>query len=139
MGRTRRYIDFGLIEKYPNKYNLTPAMIKKLVIKDWDRLKKKCWHNEAMANRGIWYCHIEGCQKDGENFDAGDEFWIGFCENNNSVDCNFTCYEGMCGYNFDNFYSGSEIENVMDMQVQANAIKWLNEMIDNGILGLPEE
>ena len=56
-----KYIDYGLTDKYPNKYHLTPKNIKELRILDWDRF------------------------------------------------------------------------------VQANAIKWLNMMIDEGILGLPQE
>lgn len=129
------YIDFDLIKKVPNKYRLTPKKIKKLKILDWNRLKQKTWQNNAMLN-GNWYCHIEGCQKDGQRFNDESEFWIGFRENDNKVDCNFTGYGGMCSYDFDKFYMASEIGSKYDMQVQANTIRWLNQMIDNGILGI---
>ena len=134
----RKYIDFKLIEQYPNKYNLTIKSIKNLVIADWERLKEKTWHNEAMEKTGSWWCHIEGCNKDGQPHNEEDEFWIGFREDDNKIDCHFSSYEGMCGYTFDKFYAAKDIENEYDMQVQANAIRWLNSMIDDGVLALPE-
>lgn len=129
----RLYMDFKLTEQYPNKYNLTPKDIKKLKILDWDRLKKHTWYNTAMKKTGDWWCHLEGCQLIG-SYNDEDEFWIGFNEKNNKIDFHFTCYEGMCGYKFDEFYK--ETENKYDLHVQVNAIKYLNMLIDEGILGV---
>jgi len=136
-----RYIDYGLTDKYPNKYHLTPSMIKKLRILDWEKLKKLTWHNEAMTRKGSWWCHLEGCQPPDSNrqYDDEDEFWIGFNEDDNKIDYSFVCFGGMCGYYLKEFYSVEEIANQYDMHVQVNAIKWLNMMIDEGILGLPQE
>ena len=135
-----RYIDYALTKKYPNKYHLAPKSIKKLRILDWDRLKRKTWHNTAMSDTGTWWCHLEGSQIPSNIvYDDGDEFWIGFNEDNGEINYSFTCYEGMCGYTFKEFYSIKEIDNWHDMYVQVNAIKWLNMMIDEGILGLPQE
>lgn len=131
----RKYIDFNLTKEYPNKYNLTPKDIKKLKIVDWKRLKKRTWHNKAMLS-GNWWCHLEGCNLKGERYDDENEFWIGFNEDNNKVDYSFSAYGGMCRYQFEKFYQASEIENKFDMGVQVNAIKWLNQMIDDGILSL---
>lgn len=131
---SQRYIDFDLIDKYPNKYNLTPKSIKKLKILDWDRLKEKTWHNNAMLS-GNWWCHLEGCNAGGQ-YDDETEFWIGFNEDNGKVDCHFSSYGGMCHYNFKNFYDSKDIENKYDMQMQVNTIHWLNMMIDEGILGV---
>lgn len=131
---SQRYIDFDLIEKYPNKYNITPKSIKKLKILDWGKLKGKTWHNNAMLS-GNWWCHLEGCNNGG-NYDSEVEFWIGFNEDNNKIDCHFTSYDGMCWYNFKKFYNGAEISNKYDMQMQVNTIRWFNMMIDEGILGL---
>lgn len=131
---SNRYIDFDLIRKYPNKHNLTPKSVKKLKILDWDRLKKETWLNKAMFS-GKWWCHLEGCNLDGKYNDE-DEFWIGFNEENDKIDLNFSSYEGMCGYTFNKFYDVSEIENKYDMVVQVNAIRWLNRLIDDGILGV---
>lgn len=127
------YFDFDLIKKHPNKYNLTPKNIKKLKVLDWERLKKHTWYNEAMKKTGEWWCHLEGCQLSGK-YDDFDEFWIGFDEKNNRIDCRFSCWEGMGRYNFDKFYD--KTENKYDLQVQVNAIKYLNMLIDEGILGL---
>ena len=130
---SKLYMDFDLIKKYPNKYNLTPKSIKKLKVLDWERLKKHTWYNEAMKDTGKWWCHLEGCQLNGK-YDDFDEFWIGFNEDNNKIDFHFSAYEGMCNYIFDEFYKGTE--NKWDLQVQVNAIKYLNMLIDEEILGL---
>ena len=127
------YMDFKLTEQYPNKYKLTPKNIKKLKILDWDRLKKHTWYNTAMKKTGDWWCHLEGCNIGGK-YDDMDEFWIGFNEKNDKIDFHFTCWEGMCGYTFTEFYKNTE--NKYDLHVQANAIKYLNMLIDEGILGL---
>ena len=133
--RRNRYIDFSLIEKYPNKYKLTPDSIRKLIIRDWDKLKTKTWLNEAMKATGTWWCHLEGSQSDEDKkYNDEDEFWIGFREENNTIDYHFSSYGGMCGYVFDEFYKLEDIENRYDMNVQVNVIKWLNMMIDEGIL-----
>ena len=129
---TDLYIDFDLIKQYPNKHNLTPKNIKKLKILDWDRLKKETWLNKAMTN-GTWWCHLEGCNLSGR-YDDEDEFWIGFNEDNSTIDCHFSCYGGMCWYKFDKFYRAQEISNQFDMNVQVNTIRWLNKLIDSGIL-----
>lgn len=127
------YMDFKLIEKYPNKYDLTPKGIKTLKVLDWERLKKHTWYNKAKEKTGKWWCHLEGCQSQGR-YDDFNEFWIGFDEANNKVDSHFTCCDGMCSYNFKEFYRAKEIENKYDFQVQVNAIRYLNNLIDEGIL-----
>ena len=127
-----------LMATVPNKYNLVVTDIKKLKILDWDKLKKKCWHNEAMKDTGSWWCHLEGCQADGKPYNDEDEFWIGFREEDNKVDSWFTSYGGMCGYNFEKFYDADDYENDFDIGVQVNALRWLNIMIDEKILGLDD-
>ena len=133
-----KYFDADLAKKYPNKYNLTPKNIKTIKVLDWDRLKKKTWFNDAIyhSNKKKVWCHLEGCSITNK-YEDEDEFWIGFDEDG-SVDCNFSCYEGMCHYNFKKFYDIMEIENKYDMGVQVNAIRWLNMMIDDGIISRPE-
>ena len=131
----RKYIDFNIIDKVPNKYNLKPKDIKKLKILDWGRLKKETWLNKAKLS-GTWWCHLEGCQKPGQKYDEENEFWIGFNEDNNKIDYQFYSYSGMCGYIFKKFYDAREIENDCDMMIQVNTIQWLNKMIDEGILGV---
>lgn len=128
-----------VIEKYPNKYNLTPQSLKTLEIINWDALKNLTWHNEAMKDTGSWWCHLEGCQLSGKPYDDSDEFWIGFREKDNKIDCNFSCYEGMCSYKFTEFYDIDSIDNKFDLGVQINTIIWINKLIDEGILALPKD
>ena len=130
-----KYIDYALIQKYPNKYKLKPENIKKLKILDWDRLKKNTWYNRAMLS-GTWWCHLEGCSLTPNNYDDESEFWIGFNEDNNKVDYRFSAGGGMLRYLFDDFYKIDSIENIYDMNMQTNTIRWLNKMIDEKILGL---
>ena len=82
----RKYIDFDLIKRVPNKYNIKPEDIKKLNVLDWDKLKKNTWYNEAMKDTGEWYCHLEGSNGGGFYDDDEDEFWIGFNKKNGEVD-----------------------------------------------------
>ena len=131
---SKAYIDFKLIEEVPNKYNLHPADIRKFKILDWDKIKKLCWHNDAMKDSGDWWCHLEGSQSPGEKYNDEDEFWIGFDAKNNRVKYHFSSYEGMCGYNFTAFYSSRSIENKWDMNVQVNAMRFLNKLLDEKIV-----
>ena len=132
----RKYIDFKLIEKVPNKYNIKPKDIKKLKVLDWDKLKKYTWYNDAMKKTGEWYCHFEGSNGGGFYGDDEDEFWIGFNKKNGEVDYNFHSGEGMCRYTFDEFYKANEIETKWDMNVQVNAMRYLNMLLDEGIVEL---
>lgn len=129
----KEHMNQELMEKYPNKYKLTVNRISHLKILDWDKLKKNTRENHTM-NNGPWYCHCEGCNIGGKYNDE-DEFWIGFRESDNKIRCYFTAYGGMTGYKFDAFYYPKDIENRFDMNVQVNAIRWLNKMIDEGVLG----
>lgn len=134
------YIDYELIKKYPNKYGFTPKNIKTVQILDWDKLKKHTWYNEAMKKTGHWWCHFEGNQPTLLKFlDNGDEFWIGFREEDNKVDCHFSCFGGMAWYRFDEFYNAEEIENIFDMQVQIYAIRYLNMLVEEGIISEPRK
>ena len=42
----------------------------------------------------------------------------------------------MCGYTFDEFYKADEIENKWDMNVQVNAMRYLNMLLDEEIVEL---
>ena len=130
MGK-RRYIDFSLMEKYPNKYGLTPKSIKKLKVADWEKLKKITWFNEA--RKSPCWCHLEGSDQKGYWGDSEDEFWIGFYEDGR-VDCHFSSREGMCRYAIEEFYKIEDIENEADMDIQAKTIRWINKLLDDGIL-----
>lgn len=133
---SKAYIDFKLIEEVPNKYELKPADIKKFKVVDWDKLKELTWHNNAMKDTGEWWCHLEGCNPPNTKYDDFSEFWIGFNETNGKVNYRFDTWEGLCHYNFRTFYSARSIENKFDMQVQVNAMRFLNMLLDEKIVEL---
>lgn len=121
------------MEKEINKYNIQPKDIRKLKILDWDKLKTKTWHNNAMKKTGSWWCHLEGSNGGGFYGDM-DEFWIGFREEDNKINFHFTAGEGMLKYSFKTFYNEKEIENKWDLNVQINALRYLNMLLDEKIL-----
>lgn len=125
------------MNKVPNKYNLSPLHLNRLYVLDWPRLKKETWHNKFM-NNGTWWCHLEGSQFNGE-YDETNEFWIGFEEKTGKVNSHFSTYEGMCRYKFNTFYDEDEIKDEYELNVQINALRWLNKMIDEKILGVQYE
>lgn len=130
-------IDKNLIAKVPNKYNIHPKDIRKFKVLDWDRLKKYTWFNQAMKDTGEWYCHLEG-SNGGGFYDDEDEFWIGFNKTNGKVNYHFSASEGMCRYNFTSFYSSRSIDNIWDLNVQMNALKYINMLLDKKIIALGE-
>ena len=130
-----KYIDFKLTKAVPNKYNIKPKDITKLKVLDWDKLKKVTHYNKAMKKTGEWYCHLEG-SNGGGLYDDEDEFWIGFNENDGKVRYDFYSREGMCHYHFDEFYKADGIENKWDLNVQVNAMRYLNMLLDEGIVNL---
>ena len=89
-----------------------------------------------MKSQHNWYCHLEGSQSAGQSYEDEDEFWIGFQEDTNKINCYFSSFGGMCGYTFNKFYDPQHIHNQFDINVQVNALRWLNKMIDEKILSL---
>lgn len=131
------YIDFNLIKKYPNKYNLTPSNIEKLKILNWEELKKYLRHKIVLKD-GVWWEHFEGCNFDNDKYDDYSQFRIAFNEKSNKIICGFTTYFGCKDYIFNEFYNIKDIEQERDLYVQINTIKYLNMLLDKGILGFDD-
>lgn len=131
------YIDFNLIKKYPNKYNLTPSNIEKLKILNWEELKKYLRHKIVLKD-GVWWEHFEGCNFDNDKYDDYSQFRIVFNEKSNKIICGFTTYFGCKDYIFNEFYKIKDIEQERDLYVQINTIKYLNMLLDKGILGFDD-
>lgn len=110
-----------------NKYNLVPDDINNLKVLDWDRLKEYTRNNKAI-NPSCW-CHTEASE--GEI----DEFWIGFYSPS-KIEYYFSSCEGMCGYEFDEFYSNESIENKYDLEIQSKCLQYLNTLLDNKVVSL---
>ena len=126
-----RYIDFKLIEEVPNKYNLTPQSIAELKVLDFEKLKRKCcWISSANA-----WIHREGVGMDLWSYDYIDEFYYKI-QSNGFIEFKLMCDGGMCWYNPPKFYNVDYIENKWDMEIQAKALRWVNGLIDEGILGV---
>lgn len=131
------YIDFNLIKKYPNKYNLTPSKIEKLKILNWEELKK-CSCHKIVLKDGVWWEHFEGCNFDNDKYDDYSQFRIAFNEKSNKIICGFTTYFGCKDYIFNEFYKIKDIEQECDLYVQINTIKYLNMLLDKGNLGFDD-
>lgn len=110
-----------------NKYNLVPNDINNLKVLDWDRLKEYTWHNKAI--KPSCWCHTEVSE------DEIDEFWIGFYPPS-KIEYYFSSCEGMCGYEFDEFYSNESIENKYDLEIQSKCLQYLNTLLDNKVVSL---
>jgi len=133
----RRYIDFGLCEKCPNKYGFTPKNINTVKVLDWNWIKEHFGQNFAMDKDGNCWDRIIDTKAGAAVCDE-DEFYIGFWENGR-VESRFYSHGGMCGYEFEEFYKADDIENEIDMEIQAKVIELLNGLVDKGIISKPEK
>jgi len=112
-----------------NKYEITVADIKKCKF-DKHKLelnKSKLWRNDIIS---AW------CQTgvtDGGFYSGEDSYWLGLYDNG-KVDINFSSYEGMCGYVFNEFGKSEDIENKYDLQIQEMALNNITKLIDIGVL-----
>ena len=132
------YMDFDLIKKYPNKYNLTPSKIEKLKILNWEELKKYSHYERRITDGDEWWYHFEGCNLNNYIYNDFSKFWIAFNKRNNKIICGFTTYFDCKDYIFNEFYKIKDIEQERDLYVQINTIKYLNMLLDKGILGFDD-
>lgn len=126
--------------KVKNKYNLTPKKIDALLV-NRDLVKEPVfWRNNVIDAWCISANTIKNSRD--EEFSTYNEFWLGVYDENaksyaGKVRHHFSAYGGMCSYNFKEFFNYQEIENEMDLEIQEKAIKKLNQLIDEGVLILP--
>ena len=123
--------------KVKNKYNLTPAKIKKMKFNRELINNELFWRNDVIS---AWCLsgNTAKCSKDYE-FCTYNEFWLGIYDDDakayaGKIRLSFSCYGGMGHYNFKKFYDFSEIENEDDLAVQELCLKAINELIDKKIL-----
>lgn len=123
--------------KVKNKYKLDIKTIKKLAVANRDEIKEPLfWRNEVIS---AWCISGSAGTKEDEEFCTNDEFWIGIYDVNapsyaGKFRFTFSSYGGMCGYNFDNFFDSSEIENINDLEIQEKFLSTINLLIDKKIL-----
>ena len=109
--------------KVPNKYNLKPSDIRKMVVIDRNRLQENpFWRNDVIH---AW-CLTDGAGKG--LYDSMNDYWIGF------YDENAPAYEGMCSYKFNTFYRPSDIDNLADLEIQEKLLGRMNWLLDEGIV-----
>ena len=133
------YVDKSYIDphKCPNKYNLRVSDIENLKVIDSHRLVVTLMRMPHSDSYMSLYHHTEGCNLEGD-YCYDDEFWIMFDVKMNTINCRFTKYRGMTPYVFDEFYDPDTITRVQDFWVQVNALRFLTDLIDKEILGLPD-
>ena len=125
--------------KVENKYNLTPALIPKLRIFNTDAIHKApFWRNDVVS---AW-C-LSGGTGSGFFGDCEDEYWIGFYDETapaytGKIRFSCTSMEGMCGYKFTKFFDMKQIESIADLELHEAIVSRLNQLIDDGVLGMPE-
>jgi hypothetical protein len=116
--------------KVKNKYNLKFKDIKQLKIADRTKICEPLfWRNDVVK---AW-CIIGGVGTDTYPVCDRHEYWIGIYDND-KIKCDCSCYSGMCGYNFKEFYNPSEIECEQDLKLQEMLLDKINQLIDSGIL-----
>lgn len=120
--------------KVPNKYNLKPSDIRKMVVVDRERLQKKpFWRNDVIH---AW-CLTGGAGKG--LYDSMNDYWIGFYDENapayaGKTRSSVSTYEGMRSYKFNTFYRPSDIENLADLEIQEKLLDRMNWLLDEGIV-----
>lgn len=122
-----------------NKYNLTFNDIKKLVIKDREKLKEPLfWRNNIVSAWCISETTIKNPNDD--MYGTYNDYWIGLfdedSERKKKIKVTCSSSGGMCTYNFKKFFDYSEIENELDLEIQEKLLSKINFLIDEGILAL---
>jgi len=122
-----------------NKYNLKPSDIKNLVILDREQIKEPLFWRNNVVN--AWCISKEFGSKNDFRYGTENSVWIGIYDEDaksykNQIRFSCTCYGGMCSYNFNTFFS-KNVKNEYDLQSQEFLLSTINELLDLGILGMP--
>lgn len=148
----------------PNRYNLTVSRIEnEIKVVDWDRLKAYTYADGMFAPVNRWRSYECGCEGSEStiHFQTRDESTIhfpmrdGFIQGKVSfgkatrfreqeVKCRFWQENGRIGWKFEKFYEGavdfqSTTERGLrdaEMRCQSNMLRFLNLMLDEGIITL---
>ena len=108
--------------KVPNKYNLKPSDIRKMVVIDRNRLQENpFWRNDVIH---AW-CLTDGAGKG--LYDSMNDYWIGF------YDENAPAYAGKTRFSVST-YGPSDIDNLADLEIQEKLLGRMNWLLDEGIV-----
>lgn len=124
-----------------NKYNLTIPQIRKLVIKDRSQVCAPLfWRNNVIS---AWCISGHAGNKADERLSTDNEYWIGIYDEDakaykGKFRFEFFTYGGMCGYRFEKFFQPADIECENDLLIQERFLEKINELLDKGILEVPQ-
>ncbi len=123
-----------------NKYNLRPKDIKNLTVLNREKICEPLFWRNNIINA---WCITRTIGTDADRrYGADNSIWIGIYDEpyyGKYVRFTCDCYGGMCSYDFKRFFDEKEIENDRDRKTQEILLEIINQLIDDGILGLPEE
>lgn len=126
--------------KVANKYHLTFSDIRKLEIGDRSKIKEPLfWRNDVIH---AW-CISETTTltPDDSLYGTYNDYWIGIYGEDAKVKklrVNCSAFGGMCSYKFQRFFERKEIESEIDLEIQEKLLAKINELIDKGILMIPQ-
>lgn len=129
-------LDKEALKKCELKYFTKPEELRHLVVLDPERVHQKpFWRNDVVK---AW-C-LSGAVGSDMDFEFGcdSSYWLGIYDNG-KIDFHMDTYGGMCSYHPENFLDAKSIENKNDRDVQVAAINAINQLIDDGVLGVPEK
>lgn len=122
--------------KVKNKYNLTPAIIRKLKVNREKISEKDFWRNNVIS---AWCLsgNTASCSGDYE-FCTYNEYWLGVYDEDaksyaGKIRVNFSAYGGMANYNINKFFNEKDIEHEDDLKIQEIFIEKMNKLIDEGV------
>lgn len=126
----------------PNKYNLTPAIIRTLRINRDMIQQPPFWRNTAIS---AWCLSGNTARTAADHeFCTYNEYWLGIYDEDakahaGKIRVTFSAHGGMCSYTFKEFYNPKEIENELDLRIQEMFLSVMNRLIDEGIFQMPKE
>lgn len=126
----------------PNKYNLTPALIRKLRVNRTMIQQKPFWRNNVIS---AWCLSGTTIGNTADNkYGTYNDYWLGVYDEDaktyaGKIRVTFSAYGGMCDYRFKKFYDPKDIENELDLRVQEMFLAVMNRLIDGGVFLLPQD
>lgn len=133
----------------PNRYNLTVSRIEnEIKVVDWDRLKAYTYADGMFSPVNRWRSCEIGSEPPGSSPDGFIQGKVSFGKatrfREQEVKCRFWQENGRIGWKFEKFYEGavdfqSTTERGLrdaEMRCQSNMLRFLNLMLDEGIITL---
>ncbi len=121
-----------------NKYKLTPADFKNLHVGDRSKLGEPLFHRNEVIH--AWM--VSGGYNQFKAMIGGipyknrTEFFIIFSDGKDTVRVSFSSKDGMCGYEFSEFFKEDEMDAEHDLLTQEECLYYLNLFLDRGIITL---